>query len=127
VRMDCLGSGSKVIAPSGPVLLPPLRELVGEGASPLLARLLDEDSLGVSSRVSVSETGSGESYPWMGLGGMGDGSPQRRNSKLDAEGVMMVTSCAVDALCMAPGPMEANETLPTRTFHATVLEMAHRT
>ena len=35
---------------------------------------------------------------------------------------MMVTSCAVDALCMAPGPMEAKETLPTRTFHATVLD-----
>ena len=35
---------------------------------------------------------------------------------------MMVTSCAVDALCMAPGPIEAKETLPTRTFHATVLD-----
>ena len=34
----------------------------------------------------------------------------------------MVTSCAVDALCIAPGPMEAKETLPTRTFHATVLD-----
>jgi hypothetical protein len=45
-----------------------------------------------------------------------------RNSKLAAEGVMMVTSCAVDALCMAPGPMDAKETLPTRTFHATVLD-----
>jgi hypothetical protein len=43
-----------------------------------------------------------------------------RNSKLEAEGVIMVTSCAVEALCMAFGPMEAKETLPTRTFHATV-------
>jgi hypothetical protein len=32
----------------------------------------------------------------------------------------MVTSCAVEALCMAFGPIEAKETLPTRTFHATV-------
>jgi hypothetical protein len=32
----------------------------------------------------------------------------------------MVTSWAVEALCMAFGPMEAKETLPTRTFHATV-------
>ena len=68
VRMDCLGSGSKVMAPSGPVLLAPLlRESVGEGASPL----------GDSSELSVSELGDGESYPWMGLGGMGEGSPQR--------------------------------------------------
>lgn len=128
VRIDCLGSGSKVMTPSGPVLLPPLvRELVGEGASLLVARLLTGDSLGDSSGTeSVSVIGSGESYPWMGLGGMGDGSPQRRNSKFAAEGVMMVTSCAVDALCMAPGPMEAKDTLPTRTFHATVLEIAHR-
>ena len=73
--MDCFGSGSKVMAPSGPVLLP--RELVGEGVSPLFARLLDEDSLGDSSGLSDSEIGSGESYPWMGLGGIGDGSPQR--------------------------------------------------
>jgi hypothetical protein len=43
-----------------------------------------------------------------------------RNSKLEAEGVIMVTSWAVEALCMAFGPMEANETLPTRTFQATV-------
>ena len=43
-----------------------------------------------------------------------------RNSKLEADGVIMVTSCAVEALCMAFGPMEAKETLPTRTFHATV-------
>jgi hypothetical protein len=43
-----------------------------------------------------------------------------RNSKLAAEGVIMVTSWAVEALCMAFGPMEAKETLPTRTFHATV-------
>ena len=78
VRMDCFGSGSKVMAPSGPVLLPPLlRESVGEGASPLFARLLDEDSLGDSSGLSVSELGDGESYPCMGLGGMGEGSPQR--------------------------------------------------
>lgn len=77
VRIDCFGSGSKVMAPSDPVLLPP-RELVGEEASLLVARLLDEDSLGVSSgTVSVSEFGSGEPYPWMGLGGMGEGSPQR--------------------------------------------------
>lgn len=70
VRIDCFGSGSKVMAPSAPVLLPPLvRELVGEG-------LLNEDSLDVSS-VTMSESGSGESYPWIGLGGMGDGSPQR--------------------------------------------------
>jgi len=57
---------------------------------------------------------------------MGDGSPQRRNSKLAAEGVIIVTSWAVEALCMAFGPMEAKETLPTRTFHATVREIAHK-
>lgn len=43
-----------------------------------------------------------------------------RNSKLAAEGVIMVTSWAVEALCMALGPMEAKETLPTRTLYATV-------
>lgn len=42
--------------------------------------------------------------------------PLTLNSKLAAEGVMTVTSCAVDALCIALGPMEANETLPTRTL-----------
>ncbi len=45
-----------------------------------------------------------------------------RNSKFAAEGVMIVTSCAVDALCMAFGPIDAKETLPTRTFQATVLD-----
>ena len=52
---------------------------------------------------------------------MGGGKESRtRNSKLAAEGVIIVTSWAVEALCMAFGPMEAKETLPTRTFHATV-------
>lgn len=72
VRMDCFGRGSKVMAPSGPVLLLPFPavrrpEMVGE--------IPPEDSLAVSE--SVSEDDPGESYPCMGLGGMGDGSPQR--------------------------------------------------
>jgi len=47
------------MAPSGPVLLPPLRrELVGEDAS-----LPAEDSLAESSAESVSEGERGESYP----------------------------------------------------------------
>jgi hypothetical protein len=73
--MDCFGSGSKVITPSGPVLLPPLgRELV-----PLfVVGLPVEDSLAESSVTdSVSEGDPGESYDWIGLGGMGEGSPQR--------------------------------------------------
>ena len=37
------------------------------------------------------------------------------NSKLDAEGEMICTSCAVAALCIAFGPGWANETLPTVT------------
>jgi hypothetical protein len=57
------------MTPSGPVLLPPLER---EDAS-----LPAEDSLAESSAESVSEGEPGESYPWMGLGGMGDGSPQR--------------------------------------------------
>ena len=32
----------------------------------------------------------------------------------------MVTSCAVDALCIAFGPGDANDTLPTSTFWHTV-------
>lgn len=43
-----------------------------------------------------------------------------RNSKFAADGVIIVTSCAVDALCIAFGPIEAKETLPTRTLNATV-------
>jgi len=70
------------MTPSGPVLLLPLERDTGE----------DADSLADSSVDSVSEGELGESYPWMGLGGMGDGSPQRRNSKFEAEGVIMVTS-----------------------------------
>ena len=54
------------------------------------------------------------------IAGRKEGRALTRNSKFAAEGVMMVTSWAVEALCMAFGPMEAKETLPTRTFHATV-------
>jgi hypothetical protein len=64
VRMDCLGRGSKVMTPSGPVLLPPGRELVGDGVS--LSGLLVEvdDSLAESSPPeSVPEGDPGESYP----------------------------------------------------------------
>lgn len=39
-----------------------------------------------------------------------------RNSKSLAVGVMTVISCAVEALCSALGPGDANDTLPTRTF-----------
>lgn len=79
VRIDCFGRGSKVMTPSGPVLLPPVAvaplrlELVGE--TPVTVRLLADDSLAESSG-SVSGD-PGESYPCIGLGGMGDGSPQR--------------------------------------------------
>jgi hypothetical protein len=77
VRIDCFGRGSNVMTPSGPVLLPPVAplrlELVGE--TPVTVRLLAEDSLAESSG-SVSGD-PGESYPCIGLGGMGDGSPQR--------------------------------------------------
>jgi hypothetical protein len=34
--------------------------------------------------------------------------------------VIIVTSWAVDALCIAFGPIAAKETLPTRTLNATV-------
>jgi hypothetical protein len=72
--MDCFGKGSKVITPSGPVLLPPVGccrlELVGEEP-----RTVAEDSLAESSG-SVSGD-PGESYTCIGLGGIGDGSPQR--------------------------------------------------
>lgn len=37
------------------------------------------------------------------------------NSKFLACGVMIVISCAVEALCMAFGPGDAKETLPTST------------
>lgn len=39
---------------------------------------------------------------------------------------MIVTSCAVDALCIALGPGEANDTLPTRTFWHTVRDYEDR-
>ena len=78
VRIDCFGRGSNVMTPSGPVLLPPVApprlELVGE-KTPVTVILLADDSLAESSG-SVSGD-PGESYPCMGLGGMGDGSPQR--------------------------------------------------
>ena len=45
------------------------------------------------------------------------------NSKFVAEGVMIVISWAVDALCMAFGPMAAKDTLPTRTLCATVRDL----
>ncbi len=78
--MDCFGRGSNVMAPSGPVLLPPPtpigRPVVGEDATSFPA--VADDSLAESSAVdSVSEGVPGESYPCIGLGGMGDGSPQR--------------------------------------------------
>ena len=55
-----------------------------------------------------------------GREGWRGGAARTRNSKSFAVGVMIVTSCAVDALCIALGPGEAKETLPTRTFWATV-------
>ena len=45
------------------------------------------------------------------------------NSKFVAEGVMIVISWAVEALCMAFGPMAAKDTLPTRTLCATVRDL----
>jgi hypothetical protein len=65
VRMDCLGRGSKVMTPSGPVLLPPL---VSDGDSLPVACLPVDDSLAESGdgaeSVSEGESGeSGESYP----------------------------------------------------------------
>ena len=63
MRIDCLGRGSKVMTPSGPVLLPPL---VSDGDSLPVACLSIDDSLVESSRdgaESVSEGESGESYP----------------------------------------------------------------
>ena len=61
MRMDCLGRGSKVMTPSGPVLLPPL---VGDGVSSRVACLPVDDSLAESSGAeSVSEGEPGESYP----------------------------------------------------------------
>jgi len=63
VRMDCLGRGSKVMTPSGPVLLPPGREeLVGDGVS--VSGVEVDDSLTESPPAeSVSEGDPGESYP----------------------------------------------------------------
>jgi hypothetical protein len=59
VRMDCLGRGSKVMTPSGPILLPPGRKLVGDGAS---LSLPVDDSLAESSGAeSVSDGDPGES------------------------------------------------------------------
>ena len=64
------------MTPSGPVLLPPLeRELVGDDEPLSVVGLLLEDSLALSSGPdSFSEGDPGE---WIGLGGMGEGSPQR--------------------------------------------------
>ena len=42
------------------------------------------------------------------------------NSRSLAVGVMILTSWAVDALCIAFGPGAAKETLPTSTFWQTV-------
>jgi len=62
VRMDCLGRGSKVMTPSGPILLPPGRELVGDGVSLSDACLQVDDSLAESSGTeSVSDGDPGES------------------------------------------------------------------
>ena len=78
-----------------------------------------------------------------GLGGMGDlsahlcgktygmiisskcghragGMERTRNSKFVAVGVTTSISWAVEALCIAFGPGEANDTLPTRTLWTTV-------
>ena len=63
MRIDCLGRGSKVMTPSGPVLLPPL---VSDSDSLPVACLSVDDSLVESSgdgAESVSEGESGESYP----------------------------------------------------------------
>ena len=63
MRIDCLGRGSKVMTPSGPVLLPPL---VSDGDSLPVACLSVDESLVESSgdgAESVSEGESGESYP----------------------------------------------------------------
>ena len=43
------------------------------------------------------------------------------NDKSLALGVITVISCAVEALCRALAPEDANETLPTRTLWTTVL------
>lgn len=86
VRMDCLGRGSNVMTPSEPVLLPPSPPpplplgcaLLLVEASLFVVVLPLDDSLAESSGAeSVSEGDPGESHPWMGLGGMGEGSPQR--------------------------------------------------
>lgn len=47
--------------------------------------------------------------------------PLTLNDKSRALGVITVISCAVEALCRALAPEEANETEPTRTLWTTVL------
>ena len=63
VRTDCFGSGSKVMTPSGPVLLPPsARVLVGEEGPVFIVGLPVDESLALSSGVdSDSEGDPGES------------------------------------------------------------------
>lgn len=122
--MDCFGSGSKVMAS---VLLEECDRserdaLDGEGGT------CDSDDDDVE--------GDGETGLSTGLGGIGDVSAHlyrdnqwagaqakevlTLNSKFLAVGVTTSISCAVEALCMAFGPGEANDTLPTRTSCTTV-------
>lgn len=87
------------------------------------------------SRVESSSMSVRPGISGSGLGGIGDGSPQRcgsmvsvamnggrsvreptRNSKSVAVGVTMMTSCAVDAFWKALGPGIAREILPTITL-----------
>lgn len=105
-------------------------EVRGEdGASPGEARHedfdvpdeeFDEEGVGLDPEVGRDREGM------VGLGGIGDGSCHRLNSKFIALGVMTSISCAVEALWRALAPGLANDTLPTKTLCTTVREMPHK-
>lgn len=107
VRMDCSGSGSKLMAS--------LR-------APLLSSGLGERELG-SGHGGIG-LGSFHLCSIWGMGSVAGHVMDRRmltrNSRSFAVGVMIFTSWAVDALCIAFGPGAAKDTLPTRTFWQTV-------
>lgn len=81
---------------------------------------LDDEGVGLDPEVGRDREGR------VGLGGIGDGSCHRLNSKFIALGVMTSISCAVEALWRALAPGLANDTLPTKTLCTTVREMPHK-
>ena len=110
VRIDCSGSGSNVITSTR------WWSRRRPSRSRSRSRADDEDGTGHGGIGFGSFHRCGERAVSVSDAGGRERRALTLNSRSLAVGVMILTSWAVDALCIAFGPGAAKETLPTSTF-----------